>query len=670
MYISYIGPSFTSSPLSQRPLSPSATSDSGSESSTSTLAIDIPNARNGVRHGVNEHQLSPNRTTETRSAYARRSITALAFGEAIASSPSSDEEYDSFDVSPKPSLHNNHSPKRQSPLGLRGFGYTPSPPSHQGNLVASSSHSISPTSAMRQPRSTSLSQRRRSSGSFASPDHSFDTSRNAGDDYIGPFNNPPSPSLFSSSFVGSFEASILSGRMANKPSNATALPFSAQIGVLGIGKDIPSRLRCPDHLNIDFGAYFWDMDNRDRQGKGSPYVGTLDLEEHYISQLNEAAAEPSSLDVHNPEAVDVGKTAAPKFPGYRIPSKGQIQVVIKNANQTGVKLFLIPYDLSDMPPGTKTFLRQKSYDLPSAGQKHDSTPSEGSSSNLSARETLRYAIHLQFCAPPVKDKERGRKKGAPASQSGTSHSDQTHHHTYRTASHRGFEHSAVRNGGRRNSPHKPGQNSVPNPAPTASHIYLHKAIRIVFTSRALDLTEKLKVVLENPAGVVDLQSSASGLGSSAGPSNKGDTRSIYSPYSGPGEVWDTARKLQLAKAKAYERHTILEDPIPADPNAASLSSGDPLSSTSSELQRHAARRALLNTPPAALLFDSTSSRSPSSSDHHYRPSIADALTFERNESVGQNPLPSLIESGLAISRPPSRNEVLRYSATPAHGYLR
>ena len=59
--------------------------------------------------------------------------------------------------------------------------------------------------------------------------------------------------------------------------------------------------------------------------------------------------------------------------GYEIPAAGQLQVVLKNPNKTAVKLFLIPYDFSDMPNFTKTFMRQKSY---------------------AADGTLRYAVHF------------------------------------------------------------------------------------------------------------------------------------------------------------------------------------------------------------------------------------------------------------------------------------
>ena len=65
--------------------------------------------------------------------------------------------------------------------------------------------------------------------------------------------------------------------------------------------------------------------------------------------------------------------------------------MIKNPNKTVVKVFLVPYDFTDMPPGTKTFLRQKHYSTgPGMGPLSATAQSGG---------TLRYAIHLQFCCP-------------------------------------------------------------------------------------------------------------------------------------------------------------------------------------------------------------------------------------------------------------------------------
>ncbi|KAI8083991.1 uncharacterized protein B0P05DRAFT_535757 [Gilbertella persicaria] len=152
------------------------------------------------------------------------------------------------------------------------------------------------------------------------------------------------------SLVGSFEESLLSGRMSSMPSKP--ITFHCQMGVLGYGNCKPS-LKCPPHWSIVFPATFYHLPDHDEDTTTTtPYVGIVDLEE-YASQFNQ--------------------------PGYRIPPKGQIQVVVKNPNKTAVKLFLIPYDFTDMPRNTKTFLRQKSY------------VTEGN------KQLLRYAIHLQFC---------------------------------------------------------------------------------------------------------------------------------------------------------------------------------------------------------------------------------------------------------------------------------
>ncbi|ODQ55464.1 hypothetical protein SAICODRAFT_23500 [Saitoella complicata NRRL Y-17804] len=175
------------------------------------------------------------------------------------------------------------------------------------------------------------------------------------------------------SFVGSYEESILSGRMSTLPSKP--LNFIAQIGVLGLGK-CKSSLRCPPHVTIPFPAYFYTVPECEGP---SPYVGQVDIE--------------------------AALTDKKKFPGgYRIPPRGQLQIVIKNANNTAVKLFLVPYDVTDMPPGTRTFLRQKHYSK--TNPIDDALASSSNNASLKPdqdKETLRYALHLHICSPS-KDK--------------------------------------------------------------------------------------------------------------------------------------------------------------------------------------------------------------------------------------------------------------------------
>ncbi|RKP25080.1 hypothetical protein SYNPS1DRAFT_16172, partial [Syncephalis pseudoplumigaleata] len=203
------------------------------------------------------------------------------------------------------------------------------------------------------------------------------------------------------SFIGSYEESILSGRMSTLPSKP--IEFIAQIGVLGRGNCRPS-LKCPPHINLPFPATFYNMQDDDAP---TPYVGNIDLEHASADALRQKKSTAARHGVA----------------GYRIPAMGQLQIVIKNPNKTAIKLFLVPYDFSDMPVGTKTFIRQKSYAQPAT----DAEAPHGQH-----RPVLRYAIQLQVCSP-----SRGR-------------------------------------------------------------IYIYKHIRVVFSHRVPDGSEKLHVVCDGP----------------------------------------------------------------------------------------------------------------------------------------------------------------------------
>ncbi|TPX15087.1 uncharacterized protein E0L32_004917 [Thyridium curvatum] len=226
------------------------------------------------------------------------------------------------------------------------------------------------------------------------------------------------------SMVGSYEESILRGRMSTTPSKP--LDFMAQIGVLGLGK-CKASLRCPAHVTLPFSAVFYSYSNtphgRSKAEDGpSPYVGQVDLEnglpnleedlrarrkQQSRNSARRAREDEMEMDgvPQNTSDRESSKTTRPKRrsgsprapPGgaYRIPEKGQLQIIIKNQNKTAVKLFLIPYDLAGMEPGTKTFIRQRSY---SAGPIIDSVP-EIKDSVPSDRPILRYLIHLHICCP-------------------------------------------------------------------------------------------------------------------------------------------------------------------------------------------------------------------------------------------------------------------------------
>ena len=238
----------------------------------------------------------------------------------------------------------------------------------------------------------------------------------------GPFDAPASPAASPfASFAGSYEQSLLAGRMSTLPSKPLA--FTAEIGVIGAAaKGKGKAVKIPAHVSLGFEAFYYDLPSAAIGGGGArsrtPYCGTLDLEQHYIDLL----LERSSADGGD-------GAAAPRFPGYRLPSaRGQIQIMIRHPDRVPVKLFLVPYDLSGMGAGEKTFVRQKSYEDGGAGDHPTSS--------------LRYAVHLQFCAPPATAAD-----GEP-------------------------------------------------------RFYLHHSVRVVFAPRAPDAKDRLRVVHEGPAGAI------------------------------------------------------------------------------------------------------------------------------------------------------------------------
>ena len=209
--------------------------------------------------------------------------------------------------------------------------------------------------------------------------------------------------------------------MSTTPSKP--LEFMAQIGVLGLGKCKPN-LRCPSHVTLPFSAVFYryssTVHGRNKGEDGpSPYVGQIDLEKGLPNpeelqrskrkQQSRSAGRKSPKDdqVHqdigddttggNGQKVEKNKKAsrsprAPPGGSYRIPEKGQLQIIIKNQNKTAVKLFLVPYDLTGMEAGTKTFIRQRSYSAGPIIDGLESTVSNGP-------PVLRYLIHLHICSP-------------------------------------------------------------------------------------------------------------------------------------------------------------------------------------------------------------------------------------------------------------------------------
>jgi len=244
------------------------------------------------------------------------------------------------------------------------------------------------------------------------------------------FTSESSP-LQHASMVGSYEESILRGRMSTTPSKP--LDFVAQIGVLGRGK-CKSSLRCPAHVTIPFPAVFYSYGTtshgrtKEAEDGPSPYVGQIDIENGLPNLEPKREIKPkrrnvtsilkdtADIDVTDPHMTPTPterelrraekqkrRSTSPRAPpggSYRIPEKGQLQIIIKNPNKTAVKLFLVPYDLEGMEQGTKTFIRQRIYSAgPIISLPVSSIEQPQQTTTPKDRPTLRYLIHLHICSP-------------------------------------------------------------------------------------------------------------------------------------------------------------------------------------------------------------------------------------------------------------------------------
>jgi hypothetical protein len=146
--------------------------------------------------------------------------------------------------------------------------------------------------------------------------------------------------LTSNNLLGNFEESVLNGRL--EP-NSTVEGFTAEIGASGSFQ--------PKHKTLPVTVFFYTL--CDNAAYSSPYLGHINL----------------------------GKK------GYRVPPKGTIQVTLFNPLGTVVKMFVVMYDLSDMPANSQTFLRQRTLYMPSEGV-----------NDSDLHKWLRYLVHLRFAS--------------------------------------------------------------------------------------------------------------------------------------------------------------------------------------------------------------------------------------------------------------------------------
>nr|XP_035958397.1 protein FAM214A isoform X2 [Halichoerus grypus] len=163
-----------------------------------------------------------------------------------------------------------------------------------------------------------------------------------------PFLSSSAPPITSLSLLGNFEESVLNYRL--DPLGIVD-GFTAEVGASGVF--------CPTHLTLPVEVSFYSVSD---DNAPSPYMGVITLE-------------------------SLGKR------GYRVPPSGTIQVTLFNPNKTVVKMFVVIYDLRDMPANHQTFLRQRTFSVPVKQEMKRSVNKE----NIRHTERLlRYLIHLRF----------------------------------------------------------------------------------------------------------------------------------------------------------------------------------------------------------------------------------------------------------------------------------